>query len=334
MSITLPVAAAEVLITSPGPQVSETVHQLLGQGARVTIEASDDPAVAPLLADLAGRGLATVETGPDPRGFAVTLRDPGLHQAAPEPAAASGNNTGRVTLVGGGPGDLGLLTIAGLEALRTADVIVTDRLAPLSALAHARPDAEVIHVGKIPRGAFTPQEEINRLLVEHARAGRDVVRLKGGDSFVFGRGGEEWNACVEAGLPVHVIPGVTSSVAVPALAGIPVTHRGLSQGFVVVSGHVAPGDERSDVSWASLATSGLTIVLLMGIAALPEISAALVAAGLDPQTPAACVADGGMPSQREVRDTVSTIAVEATAAGLTPPAITIIGRVVGALTPQ
>ena len=147
-----------------------------------------------------------------------------------------------MVLVGGGPGNLDLLTVGGLAAIRRADVIVTDRLAPLAALDHARPDAIVVDVAKIPRGASTPQEQINRVLVEHATAGRTVVRFKGGDSFVLGRGGEEWQACAAAGIPVTVLPGVSSATAAPALAGIPLTHRDLTQGFTVVSGHLPPGD--------------------------------------------------------------------------------------------
>ena len=170
--------------------------------------------------------------------------------------------TGRVLLVGGGPGDPALLTVAGRDALAAADVVVTDRLGPVSALDEIAPQAEIVHVGKIPRGDFTPQERINELLVEHARAGRTVVRLKGGDGYLFGRGGEEWNHCVAAGVPVEAVPGVSSAFSVPALAGIPVTHRGLSQGVAVVSGHVGPDDPRSEVDWAALATSRLTIVVL------------------------------------------------------------------------
>ena len=191
--------------------------------------------------------------------------------------------TGRVVLVGGGPGDPGLLTIAGRDALAEADVVVTDRLGPVAAIAEHAPHAEVVHVGKIPRGPFTPQERINEILVEHARAGKVVVRLKGGDGFVFGRGGEEWQECRAAGVPVEVIPGVSSATSVPALAGIPVTHRGLTQGVAVVSGHVAPDDPRSDVAWEALAAAGLTIVVLslligsvaMGTAALGARRAAI-----------------------------------------------------------
>lgn len=238
---------------------------------------------------------------------------------------------GRVILVGGGPGAPGLLTVAGCDALAAADVVVTDRLAPLAAIAEHAPQAEVVHVGKIPRGAFTPQERINELLLEHARAGRTVVRLKGGDGYLFGRGGEEWNACTDAGIPVEIVPGVSSAFSVPALAGIPVTHRGLSQGVAVVSGHVSPDDPRSEVDWAALATSRLTIVVLMGVATLGSIAGALMAAGLPADTPAACVADGASPQQRVVRAPLSQIATEADAGGFAPPAITVIGQVVEAL---
>lgn len=238
---------------------------------------------------------------------------------------------GRVLLVGGGPGDPGLLTVAGRDALAAADVVVTDRLAPIAAIAEHAPQAEVVHVGKIPRGEFTPQQRINELLLEHARAGRTVVRLKGGDGYLFGRGGEEWQECTVAGVPVEVVPGVSSAFAVPALAGIPVTHRGLSQGVAVVSGHVAPDDPRSEVDWDGLATSGLTIVLLMGVATLGSIAEALIAAGLPADTPAACIADGASPKQRSVRAPLSRIASAADEGGFAPPAITVIGAVVDAL---
>lgn len=234
---------------------------------------------------------------------------------------------GTVTLVGGGPGDPGLITVAGLEAIRQADVLLHDRLGPLELIAQAPEGAEVVNVGKIPHGAFTPQEEINRLLVEHARAGRRVVRLKGGDNYVFGRGGEEWQHCAAAGVPVRVVPGVTSAVSVPAVAGIPVTHRALSQGFCVVSGHVAPGDPRSTVDWAALAQSGLTLVILMGLGQLPAIARALVDGGLAPQTPAAVVEDGTTADQRTIRSNLARVAAETAAAAVRPPAIVVVGAV-------
>lgn len=234
---------------------------------------------------------------------------------------------GTVTLVGGGPGDAGLLTVAGHRALEQADVVLVDHLAPQDSLAACRPDCLVVPVGKLPRGEHVPQERINELLVEHALAGRRVVRLKGGDSFVFGRGGEEWQACAAAGVAVRVIPGVSSSIAAPELAGIPVTHRSLVQGFTVVSGHVAPGDERSSLDWAALAHARTTVVVLMGVLHLPEIADALLAAGMDPDTPAAVVASAGSPEQTEVRARLADIARRA--AGVRPPAVTVIGDVAG-----
>jgi uroporphyrin-III C-methyltransferase/precorrin-2 dehydrogenase/sirohydrochlorin ferrochelatase len=234
-----------------------------------------------------------------------------------------------VTLVGGGPGDPGLITVRGIERLAEADVVVVDRLAPLAVLEGLREDVAVIDVGKIPRGRFTPQESINALLVEHARAGRCVVRLKGGDPFVFGRGREEVDACLAAGVPVEVVPGVTSAVAVPELVGVPATHRGLSQGFTVVSGHAAPGDPGSQLDWAALARSGTTLVLLMAVDTLPAIAEALLAGGLPGATPAVAVQDGGLAAQRVLTATLATIGAVATAERLRPPAVVVIGAVAG-----
>jgi uroporphyrin-III C-methyltransferase/precorrin-2 dehydrogenase/sirohydrochlorin ferrochelatase len=234
---------------------------------------------------------------------------------------------GWVTLVGGGPGDPGLLTEAGRRAVRAADIVLYDRLAPLAVLAEASPGAELVDVGKVPRGEFTPQETTNDLLVRHARAGRRVVRLKGGDSFVFGRGGEEAQACAAAGVPVRVVPGVSSAVAAPALAGIPVTHRGLSQGFTVVSGHVPPGDPRSELDWAALAKGGTTLVILMGVAHLGEICEALRAAGMTPETPVAVIADAGSARMRVVRGRLLDITSSGVLAGIEPPAVTVVGGV-------
>lgn len=235
---------------------------------------------------------------------------------------------GTVTLVGGGPGDPGLITVAGLQAVRQADVVLYDRLAPLAVLEEA-PEAEKIRVGKIPGGEYVPQERINELLVEHAGAGRRVVRLKGGDSFVFGRGGEEWQACAAAGIPVRIIPGVTSSVAGPELAGIPLTHRHMVQGFTVVSGHVAPGDSRSELDWAQIARCGTTLVILMGVAHIQQISADLMAGGLAPRTPVAVVREASLPGQSVITTDLAGVADAMAAAGVRPPAITVVGDVAG-----
>ncbi len=236
---------------------------------------------------------------------------------------------GTVTLVGGGPGDPGLLTVAGLEAVQQADVILYDRLAPAQVLEEAPDSCQRIPVGKVPRGEYVPQERINELLVEHAQAGRRVVRLKGGDSFVFGRGGEEWQACAAAGIPVRVIPGVTSAVAAAELVGLPVTHRHLVQGFTVVSGHVAPDDQRSLLDWEHLAMTPTTLVIMMGVAHLGEIATRLMAGGMDPQTPVAVVSNASLPRQQTFRSRLETVAEDLTAAGVRPPAITIIGEVAG-----
>lgn len=234
---------------------------------------------------------------------------------------------GHVTLVGGGPGDPELLTVAGLKALQAAEVILYDHLAPQASLAEAPEGAELVDVGKIPRGEQTPQETINQMLIDYALAGKNVVRFKGGDNYLFGRGGEEALACLAAGVPVSVIPGVTSAFAAPALAGIPVTHRGITQGVTVVSGHLPPGHAKSTTNWAALATANTTIVVLMGVKYLPEITATLLAAGLDPQTPAAIIANAASADQQAWRATVADIADLSVREGVQPPAITVIGGV-------
>lgn len=241
--------------------------------------------------------------------------------------------TGRVTLVSAGPGDPSLLTIAARDALRRSDVILTDRLVPRVALDWIAPQAEIIDVAKIPYGPQVAQDRINALLVEHARAGRTVARLKGGDAFVFGRGGEEVEHCTAAGIPISVIPGVSSSIAAAAVAGIPVTHRGLVQGFTVVSGHLPPGHPDSLIDWPALARSGLTLVIVMGVRQLSAIADELIRAGMDHDTGAAVIADATLPTQRSVVATVGTIADDLLTAGLGPPAVTVIGPTVTALDP-
>ena len=323
----LTVRGRQVLVTHGDARAAVRIAALLAEGARVTVLA---PEAVATIDDLAARGLITWERR-DPTTDDVLAAHLVIGPEPPAPPAPRepGERTGTVTLVGGGPGDPGLVTVAGREAIATADVIVTDRLAPQSALAWARPDAAIIDVGKVPGGRATEQGEIDRLLVEHAKAGRDVVRLKGGDPFVFGRGGEELMACLDAGIEALVVPGVTSALAVPAIAGIPVTHRGLSQAVTVVSGHVPPGHRDSTVDWAALARAGSTLVVLMGVRTLEAIAKALVSGGLDPATPAAVVADGTLPSQRVVRADVATIAGAAHEAGIGAPAVAVIGAVAG-----
>lgn len=263
------------------------------------------------------------------RGILELARQRGVPAVRPVTAPATTRTTnGSVILVGGGPGAPGLITVAGLEAVRVADVVVCDRLAPQSVLQDTKPGAEIIDVAKIPKGAATSQERINALLVDRARAGLTVVRLKGGDSFVFGRGGEEWQACADAGIPVRVIPGVSSATAGPALAGVPLTHRQLTQGFTVVSGHVPPGDPGSTLDWAALARANTTLVIMMGVATLPAITAELIKDGLPGNTPAMTVADAGMPTQRVANGTLADIADATKDGGIRPPAITVIGSVV------
>lgn len=329
MSPELSFAGLSVLLARVAPHSVATVHVLLRDGARVTV-AADLDALPTSLRDLVERGLVGVDAAADPAAYDVVLRaDVSTAPALVDhPATVEGRSTvGSVTLLGGGLGDPGLLTIAGIEAIRGADVIVHDRLAPLSALRHARDDVQVVDVGKIPRGDFTPQERINEVLVAHALAGRNVLRFKGGDNFVFGRGGEEAEACAARGIPVTVIPGISSSIAAPALAGIPVTHRALVQGFTVVSGHVPPGDPRSTLDWGAIARSNTTVVVLMGVATLGAIAETLVAEGMSAQTPAAVVADAGLPSMRTARAPLAQIAEVSARERLGAPAVVVIGEV-------
>lgn len=343
----LEVRGRPVVVAGGHPAGLAAVSRLLAEGASVTVVAPD---VATTLRDLAERGLLTwvardltdadlataalvvAATGSEAGDAAVraaAARAGRVVLSARTADAAARPGSGQVILVGGGPGDPGLITVAGLAAVRRADVVVCDRLAPLAVLREARPDVEVVDVAKIPRGHSTSQAEINRLLVAYARQGKTVVRLKGGDNFVFGRGGEEWQACAAAGLAVEVIPGVSSALAAPSLAGIPLTHRNLTQGFTVVSGHLPPGDPGCTLDWAALARANTTLVIMMGVATLPAIAAELRREGLEPQTPAVTVADAGLPGQRTVRATLADIAEVTAAAGITPPAVTVIGAVAG-----
>jgi uroporphyrinogen III methyltransferase/synthase len=243
---------------------------------------------------------------------------------------------GKVWLVGAGPGDPGLITVAGLERLRQAEVIVYDRLVSPRLLEHAREDAELIFMGKVAGKGAHDQAKINELLVEKAREDRRVVRLKGGDPFVFGRGGEEAEALRAAGIPFEVVPGVTSAIAVPAYAGIPVTHRGLASTFAVITGHEAcpersrrdPGKDESAIDWGRLATATDTLVLLMGVKTLPEIVEKLIAGGRPAETPVAVIQSGTTPDQRTVTGTLADIVQRVREAKLQPPAVTVVGEVV------
>lgn len=234
---------------------------------------------------------------------------------------------GCVYLVGAGPGDPGLLTVRAVELIGQADTILYDRLIPGQALDGARADAELLYVGKEGGGEAVPQEETEALLVARARAGRLVVRLKGGDPFVFGRGGEEALALREAGIPYEVVPGVTAGVAAAAYVGIPVTHRGVASAVALVTGHEDPAKPETALDWQALAAFPGTLVFYMGIRQLPEIARSLIAAGRGAQEPAAVVERGTLPAQRTVTGTLGTIARVAGEAGVKPPAITVVGAV-------
>ena len=233
-----------------------------------------------------------------------------------------------VALVGGGPGDPGLITVLGRKLLAQADVVITDRLAPRELLDELPADVEIIDAAKIPYGRSITQEHINAALVEHARAGRFVVRLKGGDPFVFGRGAEEVLHCAEAGIPVTVVPGITSAIAVPSAIGVPVTHRGVAQEFHVVSAHVAPGHPDSTVDWEALGRSTGTLILLMAVERMRMIADTLMRYGRSPDTPVAVIQDGTLQSQRTLMASLATVADDMTASGVRPPAIIVAGEVV------
>jgi uroporphyrin-III C-methyltransferase/precorrin-2 dehydrogenase/sirohydrochlorin ferrochelatase len=233
-----------------------------------------------------------------------------------------------VAIIGGGPGDPGLITVRGRQLLAEADVVLTDRLAPRSLLDELRDDVEIIDAGKIPYGRAMAQEHINAALVSHAQAGRFVARLKGGDPFVFGRGAEEVLACLRAGIPVTVVPGVTSAVGVPASAWVPLTHRGVTQEFHVVSVHVAPGDERSTVNWELLGGSSGTLVLLMAVERIGAVADELLRYGRSPDTPVSVIADGTLPTQRTINSTLEQVESRVAEEGIRPPAIVVVGDVV------
>src|SRR4051812_25594122 len=250
-------------------------------------------------------------------------RDRGRAQAAERRGAGAPMTTGRVILVGAGPGDPGLLTRRAAEALAIADVVLHDQLIPREALDLARTGAEVIDVGKRGGGEQVPQDETNALLLRHAKAGKIVVRLKGGDPFVFGRGGEEALLCAQEGIAFEVVPGITAGVAAPAYAGIPVTHRGLAGAVAFVTGFSA----ESDVDMGALAAFPGTLVFYMGVRTLPRIAEQLIAGGRNPDEPAAVVERGTLPDQRTITATLATIATRAAGEEVQAPSITIVGPV-------
>ncbi len=275
--------------------------------------------------------VGVVSTGsPDPRRsmavreqIAAQLRTGRVDQRRRRPPV---DGVGQVVLVGGGPGAVDLLTLRGRRALAEADVVVTDRLGPLDVLAELPEDVEVVHVGKTAGHHPVPQEQINAILVERALRGQHVVRLKGGDPFVYGRGGEEVLACRAAGIDVEVVPGVSSALGVPAAAGIPLTHRGTVAAVQVVHGN----EGLSDAALAGLREAALTLVILMGVSTLGEMTRSALAAGVDPRTPVAIVENGSTAQQRVTRAPLEAIARVAGEVGVRSPAVIVVGAVAAA----
>jgi uroporphyrin-III C-methyltransferase / precorrin-2 dehydrogenase / sirohydrochlorin ferrochelatase len=320
------------------------------------IAATDDPAVNAAVvaeaerrhifcvrADIAREGTAVTPASFEYEGLSVGVLAGGEHRrsaairSAIHEALQQGVITadtpgvvhGGVALVGGGPGDPELITVRGRRLLAHADVVVADRLAPQELLAELPPHVEVIDAAKIPYGRAMAQDAINEVMIDRAKQGKFVVRLKGGDPFVFARGYEEVIACADAGIPVIVVPGVTSAIAVPALAGVPVTHRAVTHEFVVVSGHVAPDHPESLVNWNALAALSGTIVLLMAVERIELFSKALLEGGRPADTPVLVVQHGTTTAQRTLRATLSDAPERIREEGIRPPAIIVIGSVAG-----
>ncbi len=330
-------------------------------GAWYAIAATDDPAVNAAVvaeadrlhifcvrADAAREGTAVTPASFEYEGLSVGVLAGGehrrsaairsaIHEAmqqglltpdiAPDLPVAPGVLKGGVALVGGGPGDPELITVRGRRLLAHADVVVADRLAPPELLAELPPHVEVIDAAKIPYGRAMAQDAINEVLIDRAKAGKFVVRLKGGDPFVFARGYEEVLACAEAGISVTVVPGVTSAIAVPAVAGVPVTHRAVAHEFVVVSGHVAPGHPESLVNWNALAAMSGTIVLLMAVERIEQFSTALLEGGRPADTPVLVVQQGTTAAQKTLHTTLTDAPERIRDEGIRPPAIIVIGAV-------
>lgn len=331
------------------------------EGAWYAIAATDDPGVnAEIVAEAerrhifcvradAGReGTAVTPASFDFEGLMVGVLASGEHRRSaavrsaireafqqgrivPDVVASTASDVvpGGVALVGGGPGDPELITVRGRRLLAYADVVVADRLAPPALLAELAPQVEVIDAAKIPYGRAMAQDAINAVLIDRARAGKFVVRLKGGDPFVFARGYEEVLACAEAGIPVTVVPGVSSAIAVPALAGVPVTHRAVNHEFVVVSGHVSPDDPESLVDWEALARLSGTLVLLMAVERIELFAEILIKGGRPAQTPVLVVQNGTTSAERVVRATLSDVPERIREEEIRPPAIIVIGPVAG-----
>jgi len=289
--------------------------------------AREGSAVTPASFEYEGLSVGVLAGGEHRRSAAIRSA---IHEALQQgliTAETPGVVHGGVALVGGGPGDPELITVRGRRLLAHADVVVADRLAPQELLAELAPQVEVIDAAKIPYGRAMAQHAINEVLIDRAKAGKFVVRLKGGDPFVFARGYEEVLACADAGIPVTVVPGVTSAIGVPALAGVPVTHRAVTHEFVVVSGHVAPGHPESLVNWNALAALSGTIVLLMAVERIELFAKALLEGGRPADTPVLVVQQGTTTAQRTLRATLDDAAERIREDGIRPPAIIVIGAV-------
>lgn len=364
LDISLPVAGRAVVVVGHGRTAWRRARALLVAGAHVTVLSPDGawrsdadwasllPPTAVARVAAASSTAGTLEVRRTPVGalaWAELLTHAWLlHLATPDEALADAVERGcqarrvwclretvvadrpaegSITLVGGGPGDPGLLTVAGRRALADADVVLVDRLAPREGLAALAPGAVVLDVGKTPGHHSVPQDRIEEEMVAHARAGARVVRLKGGDPYVFGRGLEEARAARAAGVDVEVVPGVTSAVAGPGAAGIPLTHRGVAHCFTVVSGH-DPLDEEHLRHLAGLAGQGASLVVLMGVATLPHLVAGLARHGLGASTPCAIVERASTPAQRTTTSTLDALVADACAAGVRSPAVVVVGQVV------
>ncbi|MGA9746911.1 MAG: uroporphyrinogen-III C-methyltransferase [Nocardioides sp.] len=325
-----------VIAATDDPAVNEQISAA-AEARRIFCVRSDDAPKATAWTPAVGRasGVTVAVVGNREPRRSAAIRD-AIVSGLRDGAIAAPHHAERgpgVVLVGGGPGDPELVTVAARRALSEADVVVADRLAPRELLDELSPDVELIDVAKLPRGRSAAQEEINRVIVERARAGKRVVRFKGGDSFVFGRGYEEAIACAEAGVPCLVVPGLTSALSVPAAAGIPVTHRGVAHEFTVISGHLPPGHPDSLVEWSAVARMRGTVVLLMAVQNLPHIAGALLAGGRDRGTPVAIVSEGTMPGERTVLSTLGDVGEAVTREQVRPPAIVVIGDVVAVARP-
>ncbi|MEU6394854.1 uroporphyrinogen-III C-methyltransferase [Streptomyces sp. NPDC046939] len=349
----LDLAGRPVVVFGGEPAVLRHLARLERTGAQVTVVA---PAVCPAIEamakagrlrwharswqpdDLRGAWYAIACTPSDDAAIAEAAHKQRVFCTPGDTAALDTAPAGHpgpgVALIGAGPGDPGLITVRGRELLRAADTVLVDRLAPLELLADLRPGAEIIDAAKLPYSRTTAQDQLNGLLVDRARAGRFVVRLKGGDPYLFGCGFEEVSACTQAGIPVTVVPGVSSALAAPALAGIPVTHRGITQEVTIVSGHLAPDQERSLVDWHALGQRKATLVILMGVTHVERTTQLLIRAGRDAATPALIVQDAATRYQRVWHSTLAHLAEDCRTHEVTPPAVFVIGPTAGLKTPR